>query len=160
HVDDIELVVHVDPPTEHKAYLHRSGRTARAGKEGVVATLVLPEQQRDVTQMMRKAGITAALEPVTASSQTVLELIGTRAEPVAPPAESRTAAPPAARRRRGRPEGRTNAQPRRRDGGAAAAASPAPGRTVSGRATIGHMPSGGASRGARRASSPQQSAGR
>ena len=42
-VSDVELVVHVDPPTEHKAYLHRSGRTARAGAAGTVVTLVLPE---------------------------------------------------------------------------------------------------------------------
>ena len=45
HVDDVELVIHVDPPTEHKAYLHRSGRTARAGSDGTVVTLTLPEQQ-------------------------------------------------------------------------------------------------------------------
>src|SRR5690606_574156 len=57
HVDDVELVVHVDPPTEHKAYLHRSGRTARAGSEGDVVTLVLPAQEKDVAQLMRKAGI-------------------------------------------------------------------------------------------------------
>ena len=42
HVDGVELVVHVDPPTEHKAYLHRSGRTARAGTAGDVVTVVLP----------------------------------------------------------------------------------------------------------------------
>ena len=47
HVDDVELVVHVDPPAEHKAYLHRSGRTARAGSAGDVVTVVLPEQRRD-----------------------------------------------------------------------------------------------------------------
>ena len=57
HVDDVELVVHVDPPTEHKAYLHRSGRTARAGSEGDVVTLVLPAQEKDVAQLLRKAGI-------------------------------------------------------------------------------------------------------
>ena len=59
HVDDIELVIHVDPPTEHKAYLHRSGRTARAGAEGDVVTLVIPSQQRDVAQLMKKADIRA-----------------------------------------------------------------------------------------------------
>ena len=47
HVDDVELVVHVDPPAEHKAYLHRSGRTARAGRTGDVVTVVLPEQRKD-----------------------------------------------------------------------------------------------------------------
>ena len=46
HVDDVELVIHVDPPTEHKAYLHRSGRTARAGSEGDVVTIVLPAQKQ------------------------------------------------------------------------------------------------------------------
>ena len=60
HVDDVELVVHVDPPTEHKAYLHRSGRTARAGSEGDVVTLVLPAQEKDLAQLLRKAGIQAA----------------------------------------------------------------------------------------------------
>ena len=47
HVDDVELVVHIDPPAEHKAYLHRSGRTARAGNAGDVVTVVLPEQRKD-----------------------------------------------------------------------------------------------------------------
>ena len=46
HVDSVELVVHVDPPTEHKAYLHRSGRTARAGSSGEVVTIMLPEQRQ------------------------------------------------------------------------------------------------------------------
>ncbi|WP_019135068.1 DEAD/DEAH box helicase, partial [Cellulomonas massiliensis] len=68
HVDDVELVVHVDPPAEHKAYLHRSGRTARAGSAGDVVTLVLPEQLADVRAMTRQAGITAAPQPVTAGA--------------------------------------------------------------------------------------------
>ena len=55
HVDDIELVIHVDPPAEHKAYLHRSGRTARAGKEGEVVTIVLPAQRKDTASLLRKA---------------------------------------------------------------------------------------------------------
>ena len=58
HVDDIDLVVHVDPPAEHKAYLHRSGRTARAGAEGVVVTVATPEQAGDVRTLTRQAGIT------------------------------------------------------------------------------------------------------
>lgn len=57
HVDDVALVVHADPPVEHKAYLHRSGRTARAGHSGTVVTLVSPDQHDEVKQMMRKAGI-------------------------------------------------------------------------------------------------------
>ena len=61
HVDDVALVVHADPPVEHKAYLHRSGRTARAGNEGTVITLMTDEQQRDVRDLTRQAGI----KPVT-----------------------------------------------------------------------------------------------
>jgi superfamily II DNA/RNA helicase len=58
HVDDVRLVIHADPPVEHKAYLHRSGRTARAGAEGTVVTLMTDEQVGDVRDLTRKAGIT------------------------------------------------------------------------------------------------------
>ncbi|MFQ6226607.1 DEAD/DEAH box helicase [Nocardia sp. NPDC002869] len=74
HVDDLELVVHVDPPAEHKAYLHRSGRTARAGTEGTVVTLVLPEQRKDVAALLRKAGIEARPRPVTVDSPIIADL--------------------------------------------------------------------------------------
>ena len=57
HVDDVALVVHADPPMEHKAYLHRSGRTARAGAAGTVITLMTDDQVRDVRQLTRAAGI-------------------------------------------------------------------------------------------------------
>ena len=57
HVDDVALVVHADPPVEHKAYLHRSGRTARAGNEGTVVTLMTDDQVRDVRSLTRAAGI-------------------------------------------------------------------------------------------------------
>ncbi|WP_029138390.1 DEAD/DEAH box helicase [Nakamurella lactea] len=57
HVDDVALVIHADPPVEHKAYLHRSGRTARAGAAGTVITLMTDEQVRDVRDLTRKAGI-------------------------------------------------------------------------------------------------------
>lgn len=82
HVDNVDLVVHVDPPMEHKAYLHRSGRTARAGAAGTVVTVVLPEQRRDVKDLLRKAAITAALEPLT--SDAVTELVPERAPHVRP----------------------------------------------------------------------------
>ena len=59
HVDDVSLVIHADPPTEHKAYLHRSGRTARAGAEGTVVTIVLDHQRAEVRAMTKKAGISA-----------------------------------------------------------------------------------------------------
>ncbi|MBK6887234.1 MAG: DEAD/DEAH box helicase [Tetrasphaera sp.] len=57
HVDDVALVIHADPPVEHKAYLHRSGRTARAGNSGTVVTLMLDEQIGEVRDLTRKAGI-------------------------------------------------------------------------------------------------------
>jgi superfamily II DNA/RNA helicase len=57
HVDDVALVVHADPPAEHKAYLHRSGRTARAGASGIVVTLMTEDQVRDVRDLTRAAGI-------------------------------------------------------------------------------------------------------
>jgi superfamily II DNA/RNA helicase len=85
HVDDVALVVHVDPPTEHKAYLHRSGRTARAGAIGTVVTIVLPTQDKDVRQMLRKAAIDAAPVFVTHQSQVVTELVGPVAELVHTP---------------------------------------------------------------------------
>jgi superfamily II DNA/RNA helicase len=66
HVDDVTLVVHADPPVEHKAYLHRSGRTARAGNDGTVVTLATESQRKDVRDLARKAGIAptvTALKP-------------------------------------------------------------------------------------------------
>ncbi len=57
HVDDIALVIHADPPAEHKAYLHRSGRTARAGASGTVITLMTDDQVADVAALARQAGI-------------------------------------------------------------------------------------------------------
>ncbi len=97
HVDDVELVVHCDPPAEHKAYLHRSGRTARAGRDGDVVTVVLPEQRRDTQVLLRKAGIKAAPQQVRADSAPVLELVGEiapyQAPVAAPPAQPRSTAP-------------------------------------------------------------------
>jgi superfamily II DNA/RNA helicase len=57
HVEDLDLVVNVDPPNDHKDYLHRGGRTARAGKSGSVVTLVLPGQRREMNRLMNNAGI-------------------------------------------------------------------------------------------------------
>jgi len=60
HVDGVDLVVHFDPPAGHKAYLHRSGRTARAGAAGSVVTLVLPEQAVEVARLGQRAGVSTA----------------------------------------------------------------------------------------------------
>ncbi|WP_137724358.1 DEAD/DEAH box helicase [Prescottella subtropica] len=84
HVDDVELVVHVDPPAEHKAYLHRSGRTARAGSTGDVVTIVLPDQRKDMSALMRKAAITVTPVQVTADSESVTRLVGEPAAHVPP----------------------------------------------------------------------------
>ncbi|WP_394553027.1 DEAD/DEAH box helicase [Agromyces sp. MMS24-JH15] len=84
HVDDIELVIHVDPPMEHKAYLHRSGRTARAGSEGDVVTIALPAQLDDLKKLLRKAEIHVGIERVTPSTPKVVALIGQVAPYVKP----------------------------------------------------------------------------
>jgi hypothetical protein len=84
HVDDIELVIHVDPPMEHKAYLHRSGRTARAGSDGDVVTICLPTQKKDLAALLKKAVITVTPTQVTSSSPEVVALIGEVAEYVKP----------------------------------------------------------------------------
>ena len=74
HVDDVALVIHADPPVEHKAYLHRSGRTARAGSAGTVITLMTPDQNGDVRTLMRKAGIKPRTTEVTAAHPLLGEL--------------------------------------------------------------------------------------
>ena len=77
HVDGIDLVIHADPPAEHKAYVHRSGRTARAGADGVVVTLQTRSQARDVTTLMRKADITPhAPVAADAASDVLTEIAG------------------------------------------------------------------------------------
>lgn len=84
HVDGIELVVHIDPPAEHKAYLHRSGRTARAGNAGDVVTVVLPTQRRDTAALMRRAGIRVTPQEVTVDSAAVHAVAGEAAPYQAP----------------------------------------------------------------------------
>ncbi len=83
HVDEVELVVHIDPPTEHKSYLHRSGRTARAGASGSVVTVATKEERREVTQLMKAAGVTANFDTVNVGSPAVTALVGEPAEKVA-----------------------------------------------------------------------------
>jgi len=75
HVDDVGLVVHADPPVEHKAYLHRSGRTARAGAAGTVVTLMLQSQVADVRALTRKAGIKPTVTRLRGASDPVLREI-------------------------------------------------------------------------------------
>ncbi|WP_240477457.1 DEAD/DEAH box helicase [Jiangella muralis] len=88
HVDDIGLVVHVDPPAEHKAYLHRSGRTARAGAGGTVVTVMTHDQTGDVRTLTRQAGITPTITRVGPGHPAITELTGPKADLVAPPLAS------------------------------------------------------------------------
>ncbi|WP_052462110.1 DEAD/DEAH box helicase [Nigerium massiliense] len=127
HVDDVGLVVHADPPAEHKAYLHRSGRTARAGKAGTVITMATKEQLPEVRQLMRAAHIHATRG--VADAQTLGELApGERsyldpaqakalAQPVVAQAQAQRQPAPASGRPRqarsgGHPRGAAAKQPR------------------------------------------------
>jgi superfamily II DNA/RNA helicase len=90
HVDGIDLVIHADPPADHKAYVHRSGRTARAGADGVVITVQSPAQAADVRGLMRRAGVRPLAASVSPGSALLRSLAGPAAVPLAP------ARPPAA----------------------------------------------------------------
>lgn len=119
HVDAVTLVVHVDPPADHKAYLHRSGRTARAGNAGDVVTVVLPEQRKELQVMMRRAGIQVSPQQVAAHSAPVQALVGDVA-PYHAPAPTAVLTPKSADQRGGGPRRSRSAGAlqRRRVGGA------------------------------------------
>ena len=112
HVDEVALVVHVDPPAEHKAYLHRSGRTARAGASGIVVTIMTQDQAGDVRTLARQAGISPTFTRVQPNSPEVAQIRGDRAAHVTPaptpvaaapaPRPARAAGQPSRRRRRPR----------------------------------------------------------
>ncbi|MEW1562788.1 DEAD/DEAH box helicase, partial [Streptomyces sp. NPDC093509] len=81
HVDGIDLVLNVDPAGDHKDYLHRSGRTARAGRSGTVVSLSLPHQRRQIFRLMEDAGVDAARHIInsgTAFEPEVAEITGAR----------------------------------------------------------------------------------
>ena len=114
HVDDVALVVHADPPAEHKAYLHRSGRTARAGAEGTVITLMTDDQVREVRTLTRAAGVKATTTRVASLGDEVLRRLapgqrtlvagGLKPSPDATPSNQR-------------PQGRSGSGRPRRSGG-------------------------------------------
>ncbi|MEV7688453.1 DEAD/DEAH box helicase [Streptomyces bungoensis] len=79
HVDSLDLVVNVDPPSDHKDYLHRGGRTARAGESGSVVTLVTPGQRRGMTRLMVSAGITPHVTPVRSGEAELSRITGAQA---------------------------------------------------------------------------------
>ena len=82
HVDGIDLVIHADPPTEHKAYTHRSGRTARGGAEGTVVTLQTSDQSSEVRTLMRKAGVSPQASTAGPGSAVLRSIAGPPAKPV------------------------------------------------------------------------------
>jgi superfamily II DNA/RNA helicase len=119
HVDDIALVVHVDPPAEHKAYLHRSGRTARAGAEGIVVTVMTPDQASDVRSLAKAAKITPIITQVTPGHPLIKDLVGEAAAWVKPA--------PAAPTEPARPRPGHRGGPSRGAGGAARDSAPSNG---------------------------------
>ncbi|MFB6549972.1 DEAD/DEAH box helicase [Streptomyces sp. NPDC056405] len=84
HVDALDLVVNVDPPADAKDYLHRGGRTARAGQSGSVVTLVTPDERREVNRMMSEAGIRPTVTPVRSGEQKLTTITGAKRPPTAP----------------------------------------------------------------------------
>jgi len=112
HVDGVSLVVHIDPPNDHKDYLHRAGRTARAGETGKVVTMIGPRQQKAVTAMTNRAGVDPEVVKVKPMSKELVSITGAK-EPTGiawkPPAEppKRGGRPSGGRSGGGRPQGRS-----------------------------------------------------
>ncbi|MFJ9615045.1 DEAD/DEAH box helicase [Streptomyces noursei] len=172
HVDDLDLVVNVDPPTDHKDYLHRGGRTARAGGSGSVVTLVLPEQKRDMTRLMSDAGIRPRTARIKSGDAELATITGAR-EPsgVAVTIEVPQPATPTASdpdRKTGARSGRRSGRRRRSGGGEAKAATGAATGTATKaesrgsdrRAAAGATASGGSSATGGRGSARRSGTGR
>ncbi|MFB7629432.1 DEAD/DEAH box helicase [Streptomyces sp. NPDC056149] len=152
HIDDLDLVVNVDPPADHKDYLHRGGRTARAGGSGSVVTLVLPDQKRDVNRLMSDAGIRPRTARIKSSDAELATITGARepsgvAVTIEVPQPTTPAASRPDRKAGDKPGGRSGRR-RRGGGGAKPAAGAAPrtgGRGSDRRSATGATASGGAS---------------
>ncbi|WP_328937764.1 DEAD/DEAH box helicase [Streptomyces tauricus] len=141
HVDDLDLVVNVDPPTDHKDYLHRGGRTARAGESGSVVTLVLPEQKRDMTQLMANAGISPHTARIKSSDDELVRITGAREPsgvPVVIPVPESAAPQPS----QGKPRARRGG-----GGGGGGRGAAAAGTRSAGTRSAGTRSGGGAARG-------------
>ncbi|SEC02118.1 Superfamily II DNA and RNA helicase [Amycolatopsis tolypomycina] len=118
HVDDVRLVIHADPPVEHKAYLHRSGRTARAGASGTVVTLMTDAQVRDVRDLTRKAGIQPTTTQLGPGHPLLAELApGERTFSKAPAVDNRPKKVSATGAAPGGGRGRRSAAPKENRGG-------------------------------------------
>jgi superfamily II DNA/RNA helicase len=118
HVDGVSLVVHIDPPNDHKDYLHRAGRTARAGETGKVVTMIGPRQQKAVTAMTSRAGVDPEVVKVKPMSKELVSITGAK-EPTGIPWKPPAEAP----KRGGRPNGarsggsRSGGRPQGKSGG-------------------------------------------
>ncbi|MEU2489787.1 DEAD/DEAH box helicase [Streptomyces sp. NPDC007883] len=126
HVDDLDLVVNVDPPTDPKDYLHRGGRTARAGRSGSVVTLVTPNQRGGLLRLMSHAGISPRITEVRSGEAELHRITGAQAPSGTPvvitaPASERPERDTASRGRRNRPMRATRRSTRRRSTADAAA---------------------------------------
>ena len=154
HVDDVDLVVQFDPPNDHKDYLHRSGRTARAGASGMVIALVERGQLRELRRLHDAAGVTAASDEVEAGHHVVRQ-IAASGTPV-PPAPVRPA------RERPASEGTAAARghSRRRSNGQRSAGSTTGERTGSSSRAGGGARTGSGRRAARIAAGGREDAGR
>ncbi|MFJ8214696.1 DEAD/DEAH box helicase [Streptomyces sp. NPDC096033] len=164
HIDDLDLVVNVDPPTDHKDYLHRGGRTARAGESGSVVTLVLPDQKRDMTRLMSDAGISPRTAQIKSSDEELAQLTGAR-EPSGIPVVLEVPQPPAQpKARSGSGSGSGSSRRRSGGGGQRSGASGAPasggrGRRTGSGATAGSGQAPAGSGQARRAQGGGQGSG-
>jgi superfamily II DNA/RNA helicase len=152
HVDDVNLVVHADPPVEHKAYLHRSGRTARAGAGGTVITLMTDDQVADVRDLTRRAAIRPTITRARPGHPLLAELAPGERAFVTPPAGSSTVEPSGGGRSSGRgSSGRpatgrgkpaTGSASGGRGSGQGGTSRGSAGRSAAGRAGSGRNPSG------------------
>ncbi|KOU50515.1 DEAD/DEAH box helicase [Streptomyces sp. WM4235] len=163
HIDDLDLVVNVDPPTDHKDYLHRGGRTARAGESGSVVTLVLPDQKRDMTRLMSDAGISPRTAQIKSSDAELSRLTGAK-EPSGVPVvlDAPQPTPPKPRSAGRSGGGSTAGGARRRSGGGqggAAASTTAGGGDRSRRARSAGGQGGAGQSGARGQGAPAGSRG-
>ncbi|MFF0720320.1 DEAD/DEAH box helicase [Micromonospora sp. NPDC003816] len=156
HIDDVALVVHADPPAEHKAYLHRSGRTARAGAAGTVVTLMTDQQASEVRELTRKAGIRATTTRLRPGDALLREIAPGERTLVALPVESAESAREPRSNRGGR-RGGTSA-PATSGGARSQTAQPGTGRSHGGQAGTGR--SRGAQTSLGRSSETQTGAGR
>ena len=127
HVDDVTLVVHADPPAEHKAYLHRSGRTARAGNAGTVVTIMTSEQVHDVRTLTRAAGIAPTTTRIQGATHPVLVELAPGARVLSGPIEGAAPADSASRPvNAAKPRRRNRRGSRQRSGGSASGAPKSP----------------------------------